>query len=202
MDKNRLEAFSDGVMAIIITIMVLGFKVPQETSWESLWQNWPAFISYALSFIFVGLNWSSHHHLFQMAVKVNNKILWANLLGLFWLSFIPFSTAWMGENAFKSTTVTLYSIILTLCVISYLILVHQLRILHGFHSEFSRTFKGHFKSYLTIVLNLTAALIAFFGMPKSAFVLLVMTSLLWFIPNHKFTSNHRIIKKNRTISMV
>ena len=124
MDKNRLEAFSDGVVAIIITIMVLKFKVPHDTSWESLWLLWPVFVSYALSFVFVGLYWSSHHHLFHVASIVNNRVLWANMLGLFWLSFIPFCTEWMGDNAFKSTTVTFYAIILTLCVISYLVLVH------------------------------------------------------------------------------
>ncbi|MFV5697402.1 TMEM175 family protein [Flavobacterium sp. ZT3R17] len=188
MDKNRLEAFSDGVMAIIITIMILELKQPSETKWESLWENWPIFISYALSFVFVGLYWSSHHHLLHMARKVNNRILWANMFGLFWLSFIPYSTSWMGENAFQSTTVTLYAIILTLCVISYMILVYQLRYLHGFDSDFSKAFKGNYKSYLTITLNLVAAIIATLGMPKIAFIILVMTSLLWFIPNHRFGS--------------
>ena len=190
MDKNRLEAFSDGVMSIIITIMVLEFKMPKSTSWESLWQIWPVFVSYALSFFFVGLNWSSHHHLFHLASKVNNKILWANLLGLFCLSFTPFATAWMGENAFKSATVTFYAIILTLSVISYLILVHQLRSLHGYDSKFSKAFKGYFKIYLTIALNLSAALIAFLGLPKVAFILLFLISLMWFIPNHRFESYH------------
>jgi uncharacterized membrane protein len=186
MDKNRLEAFSDGVMAIIITIMVLEFKIPHETSWDSLWQLWPVFLSYALSFVFVGLNWSSHHHLFHLASRVNNKILWANLSGLFWLSLIPFATAWMGENAFKSTPVTLYALILAMCVITYLLLVHQLRSLHGFDSDFSKAFKGYFKSYLTITLNLTAAFIAFIGYPKLAFILMILISLLWFLPNHRF----------------
>ena len=189
MNKNRLEAFSDGVVAIIITIMVLGLKVPHDANWESLWQNWPVFISYTLSFVFVGLNWSSHHHLFYMATKVNNKILWANMLGLFWLSLIPFSTAWMGENAFKSTTVTLYAIILTLCVVSYLILVQQLRVLHGSDSDFYKAFRGQSKSYITIALNITSAIVSLLGLPKFAFGLLVMTSLLWFIPNHRFR-NH------------
>jgi uncharacterized membrane protein len=196
MNKNRLETFSDGVIAIIITLMVLVLKVPHNARWESLWDNWPIFISYALSFVFVGLYWSSHHHLFHLASKVNNKILWVNLLGLFWLSFIPFSTGWMGENAFKSTTVTLYAIILTLCVVSYLILVRQLRVLHGFNSEFSKAFKGNFKSYLTISLNLAAAFISFLGMPKLAFVVLAMTSVLWFIPNHRFVNNNQTIKQD------
>jgi uncharacterized membrane protein len=185
MNKNRLEAFSDGVMAIIITIMVLEFKVPKDTSWQSLGQLWPVFTSYALSFFFVGLNWSSHHHLFHLASKVNNKVLWANLLSLFFLSFTPFATAWMGENSFKSTTVAFYAITLTLSVLAYLILVHQLRCLHGLESNFSKAFKGYWKIYTTIALNLAAALIAYLGLPKLAFVLLVLISLSWLIPNHK-----------------
>ena len=126
MDKNRLEAFSDGVMSIIITIMVLEFKMPQSTSWESLWQIWPVFVSYALSFFFVGLNWSSHHHLFYLASKVNNKILWANLLGLFCLSFTPFATAWMGENQFDKNPVALYGINLLLCAFAYIVIPNNI----------------------------------------------------------------------------
>ena len=191
MDKNRLEAFSDGVMAIIITIMVLDLKVPHNPTWQSYLDAYPVFVSYALSFVFVGLYWSSHHHLFHSASKVNNKILWINMIGLFWLSLVPFVTASMGENSFKSITVTLYAIVLTLCVIAYMLLVNQLCRMHGTNSEFSKTFKGHFKSYVTITLNLTAALISFFGMPKTAFVLLILISLLWFIPNHKSYNNNK-----------
>ena len=186
MDKGRLEAFSDGVIAIIITIMVLELKVPHNPTIESYLEAWPVFISYTLSFVFVGLNWSSHHHLFHKASKVNNKVLWANMLVLFWQSLIPFATASMGENSFKSITVTIYAVILILCVISYIILVNQLCLLHGANSEFSKTFKGHFKSYVTIALNSLAVIISYFGMPKFAFVLLVFTALMWFVPNHKF----------------
>ena len=193
MNKNRLEAFSDGVMAIIITIMVLEFKVPNDTSWESLWQIWPVFTSYALSFFFVGLNWSNHHHLFHLAQKVDNKVLWANLLALFFLSFTPFATAWMGENAFKSTTVSFYAISLTLSVVAYLILVHQLRCLHGYDSTFSKSFKGYWKIYITILLNSLSALIAFLNFPKLAFVLLVLISLSWLLPNHKKINEGELI---------
>jgi Predicted integral membrane protein len=186
MDKNRLEAFSDGVMAIILTIMVLEFKVPKTTDWTTLCGLWPVFISYALSFLFVGLNWSSHHHLFHLAKKVNNKILWANLLNLFFLSLTPFATAWMGENALANTTVSFYAVVLTLCVIAYLIMVHQLRCLHGYESDFAKAFKGYNKTYLTIGLNLGAAIIAFIGFPRIAFILLIITALFWFVPNHHF----------------
>jgi uncharacterized membrane protein len=186
MDKNRLETFTDGVMAIIITIMVLGLKVPHNPTWQSYLDAYPIFFSYALSFLFVGLNWSSHHHLFHKARKVNNKILWVNMLGLFWLSLVPFVTASMGENSFSSITVTIYAIVLTLSVISYLLLVNQLCKLHGADSEFSIAFRGRYKSYISIALNLAAATISFFGWPKLAFLLLVLTSFMWFIPNHKY----------------
>lgn len=153
MDKNRLEAFSDGIMAIIITIMVLELKVPHDPSWQSYLDAYPVFISYALSFVFVGLYWSSHHHLFLKAFKVNNTILWVNMFGLFWLSLIPFATASMGENSFKSITVTIYSVLLTLCVISYLILVYQLCRLHGAKSEFSST-SGDYSKHIFLLLSI------------------------------------------------
>lgn len=169
--------------------MVLEFKTPKETTWNALYQLWPVFLSYALSFFFVGLNWSSHHHLFHKAQKVNNKILWANLLNLFFLSIVPFATAWMGENALSNNTVTFYALVLTLSVFAYLILVHQLRCLHGYESQFSKTFKGYTKAYVTITLNLSAGIIAFIGFPKVAFILLFVISLTWFIPNHRFETN-------------
>lgn len=186
MDKNRLEAFSDGIIAIIITIMVLDLKVPYDPTWQSYVEAYPVFVSYALSFVFVGLYWSSHHHLFHKAVKVNNTILWVNMLGLFWLSLVPFVTSPMGANSFKSITVTLYAIILTLCVISYLLMVQQLCLLHGSDSKFSRSFKGLFKSYISIALNLTAATISYSGWPRIAFLVLILTALMWFLPNHKY----------------
>jgi len=192
MDKNRLETFSDGVMAIIITIMVMDLKVTHNPTWQSYLDAYPIFLSYALSFLFVGLNWSSHHHLFHKASKVNNKILWVNMSGLFWLSLVPFVTASMGENSFTSVTVTIYAVILTFSIISYVLLVNQLCKLHGANSEFATTFRGHFKSYISIALNLTAAAISFFGWPKLAFLLLVLTSFRWFIPNHRFENHHKV----------
>lgn len=186
MDKNRVEAFSDGVLAIIITIMVLELKVPHSTEWSALGENWFVFLSYALSFVFVGLYWINHHHLFQKVEKIDNKILLANLLGLFWQSLIPFSAAWMGENAFQSATVTFYALVLLLSVLTHLLLVHLLKRLHGFDSEFSESLKGDYKIYLTIAVNASAAIVSFVGFPKIGFLLLVAVALLWFIPNHRF----------------
>ncbi|GAB2817324.1 TMEM175 family protein [Ferruginibacter profundus] len=186
MEKNRMEAFTDGVMAIIITIMVLEFKVPGNPALDSYLKMWPVFISYAVSFLFVGLNWASHHHLFQTVSKVNNKVLWINMLNLFILSFVPFATAAMGENAFKTITVTIYAGLLTLSVLVYLVLVNALRKLHGKGSSFSNTFKGHKKTYVSLGLNLLAIIISVTGFPEIAFMLLILTSVSWFIPNHVF----------------
>jgi uncharacterized membrane protein len=186
MDKNRLEAFSDGVLAIIITIMVLELKVPHNPTWQSYVDAYPIFVSYALSFLFVGFYWSSHHHLFHTAKKVDNKVLWVNMLALFWQSLIPFTTASMGENHFSSITVTVYAIVLVLGIVSYILLVNQLCRLHGAGSDFSKAFKGHSKSYITIALNSIAAIISIVGFPKIAFILIALTALMWFIPNHRF----------------
>lgn len=122
MQKNRLEAFSDGVIAIIITIMVLEIKAPHEASLYALLELGPVFLSYVISSIYIGIYWNNHHHLLHAAHKVNGKILWANLFLLFWLSLIPFATAWMGENSFESITVTLYGIILFLAAFAYYVL--------------------------------------------------------------------------------
>jgi uncharacterized membrane protein len=186
MRKNRIEAFTDCVMSIIITIMVLEFKVPKNPTLNAYLEMWPVFISYAVSFLFVGLNWASHHHLFQTVSKVNNTVLWINMLNLLILSLIPFATATMGENSFKAITVTIYASILTLSIIVYMLLVNQLCKLHGKGSSFSAQFKGHKKSYVSLGLNSVAIIISVFGYPKVAFVLLFLTSIAWFFPNHIF----------------
>ena len=190
MNKNRLEAFTDGVMAIVITIMVLEFEIPKDPTIHSYMEMWPEFISYAISFLFVGLNWATHHHLFQTISKINNKVLWANMASLFVLSFVPFATAAMGENNFKEITVTIYASILTLSVLCYFLLVHQLRLLYGKESKFYASFKGQKKSYISLGLNILSVIISAVGFPKIAFMLLIITSLAWFLPNHMF--EHKI----------
>lgn len=186
MQKNRLEAFTDGVYAIIITIMVLELEVPHNPSVESYVEMWPVFVSYAVSFLFVGLNWASHHHLFQTVTKVNNRVLWVNMINLFVLSLVPFATATMGENAFKSITVTVYAALLSVSIVVYLTLVNLLRKSHGHESSFDQQFKGHKKTYMSLLLNSFAMVISILGFPKIAFAFLVITSLAWFIPNHVF----------------
>ncbi len=122
MNKSRLEAFSDGVIAIIITIMVLEIKTPHDTSWHALLDQLPVFSSYLLSFVFVGIYWGNHHHLLGAASHVNAAIIWSNLNLLFWLSLIPFATGWMGENHFAQNTVILYASLLLICGLSFTIL--------------------------------------------------------------------------------
>lgn len=189
MYKSRIEAFSDGVMAIIITIMVLELEIPHDPTWQSYLDMWPVFISYTISFLFVGLNWANHHHLFQTVSEVNNKVLWMNMLNLFILSLVPFATAAMGENHFKAITVTIYAGILMLSIIAYLLLVNALCELHGKDSTFTTQFKGRRKSYISLGLNFMALILSVLGFPYSAFLLLIITSLAWFIPNHVFENS-------------
>jgi uncharacterized membrane protein len=146
MNKNRLEAFTDGVYAIIITIMVLELNVPHNPTWASYVAMWPIFISYAVSFLFVGLNWASHNYLFQNVTKINNVVLWINMLNLFILSLLPFVTATMGENNFKAITVIVYASLLIMSIFVYLVFVNQLCKLHGSESSFSVKYKGHQKN--------------------------------------------------------
>src|SRR5215210_4094685 len=130
MTKTRLEAFSDGVIAIIITIMVLELKIPHRTDWAALRPLIPVFISYMLSFIIIGIYWGNHHHLLHTVGHVNSKMIWANLHLLFWLSLIPFATGWMGENNFDKVTVAAYAVLLDLCGFAYFILLLIIKASH------------------------------------------------------------------------
>ena len=137
MTKGRMEAFSDGVIAIIITIMVLELKVPHGTDVAALFPLMPVFLSYALSFVFLGISWSNHHHLLQAIKHVDGRVLWANLHLLFWLSLTPFVTAWMGENQFAAGPVALYGVVLLFAAVAYYILVQALIAVHGKDSVIS-----------------------------------------------------------------
>ncbi len=189
MNKNRLEAFSDGVLAIIITIMVLELKVPHNPTWQTYLDAFPIFISYGLSFVLVGLYWSTHHHLFHLAQKVDNKVLWMNMLVLFWQSLIPFATSTMGENKFTSTTVMVYAFVLAMCSISHIFLTKSLIKLHGPNSSLALYSKKNNKTgNLTLATNIVAFFIALIGFPKIAFILIAFVALLWFLPA-KITDN-------------
>src|SRR5712672_2121973 len=161
MSKTRLEAFSDGVMAILITILVLELKVPHAADWEALRPLAPIFLTYVLSFIFLGIYWNNHHHLLHTADRVNGKILWANLHLLFWLSLVPFVTGWMGENHFEAKPVAAYGVVLLCAALAYTILTRVLLRIHEKDSVFARGLGRDAKGYLSLAFYLVAIALAF-----------------------------------------
>lgn len=183
MTKARLEAFSDGVMAIIITIMVLELRVPHGVSLSDIKPLIPLFLSYILSFIFIGIYWGNHHHLLHTVHHVNSKIIWANLHLLFWLSLIPFATAYMGENQFNNLPVAIYGIDLLMCAIAYQIL-HKTIIAHYTHSSKlgQALNKQGFKGYVSLASYLLGIPLAFY-FPLVSALLFVFVAVLWIIPD-------------------
>jgi uncharacterized membrane protein len=184
MSKNRLEAFSDGVLAIIITIMVLELSVPEEPTLAALMPILPTFLSYVLSFIFLGIYWNNHHHLLQATESVNGRVLWANLHLLFWLSLIPFTTAWMGETNFAALPVALYGINLLLAGIAYFILAHALISLHGVDSALAEALGNDFKGKISVLIYLLAVPLAFYS-PLVAGALYVLVAVIWLVPDRR-----------------
>ena len=184
MHKGRLEAFSDGVIAIIITIMVLEMKVPHGTEWPSLVPMIPVFISYVLSFIYVGIYWNNHHHLLQAVQKVNGPSLWANLHLLFWLSLTPFATAWMGENEFASLPVAFYGLVLLMAGTAYFILSQTLISLHGQDSALAKAVGSDFKGKISLVIYAGAIGLAFWS-PWISGALYALVALMWLIPDRR-----------------
>jgi uncharacterized membrane protein len=182
MTTSRAEAFSDGVIAILITIMVLELKVPHEPTLPALKPLIPVFLSYVLSFVFLGIYWSNHHHLLHAAEHVNGSVLWANLHLLFWLSLIPFVTAWMGENHFAQWPVALYGIVLLLASIAYFILVRALLSLHGNNSLLARALGSDFKGKISIVAYVVAIPLAFVR-AWLACALYIMVAIMWLVPD-------------------
>lgn len=181
MNKNRLEAFSDAVLAIIITIMVLEMKVPQGTDLSSMKPLIPLFLSYVLSFTFLGIYWNNHHHLLQAAQHVTGRILWANLHLLFWLSLIPFVTRWMGENNFAPYPVALYGLVLLLSGLAYYILAHSLISTHGKGSTLARALGRDLKTKLSMALYLFAIILAL-KVPLVSCAIYVIVTFMWLIP--------------------
>jgi uncharacterized membrane protein len=185
MPKGRLEAFSDGVIAIIITIMVLELKVPHGASLEDLAPLWPVFLSYILSFIYIGIYWHNHHHMLHAVKHVNGSVLWANSHLLFWLSLTPFTTAWMGENHFAQVPVAVYGVGLLLNAIAYTILVRLLIHSHGRDSEFATRIGSDLKGQASLALYIAAVGLAFVSTTVSL-VLFFTVAAIWFIPDRRF----------------
>ena len=184
MKTSRTEAFSDGVIAILITIMVLELRVPHEPEVSALRPLIPVFFSYVLSFIFLGIYWSNHHHLLHAAEHVNGRVLWANLHLLFWLSLIPFVTAWMGENHFAHWPVALYGAVLMLAAIAYYILVRSLLSLHGHNSLLAQALGSDFKGKISIVVYVVAIPLAFVR-SWLACGLYIMVAIMWLVPDSR-----------------
>lgn len=184
MGKGRIEAFSDGVIAIIITIMVLEIKVPHETTLEGLRPLIPIFLSYVLSFIYVGIYWNNHHHLLQAVRHINGPVLWANLHLLFWLSLLPFATGWMGENHFAALPVALYGVVLLLAAVAYYILTRTLIACHDRDSALTTAVGRDFKGKLSIALYAAAILLAGFN-AWVACALYILVAAMWLIPDRR-----------------
>ena len=184
MQKNRLEAFSDGVIAIIITIMVLEFKVPHGPSFSDLIGLAPVFLSYVLSFVLVGIYWNNHHHLLHVAHKINGSILWANLHLLFWLSLTPFVTAWMGENNFAREPIVLYGVVQLMAAIAYYLLSRCLVEHHGADSAIAKAVGQDVKGKVSVAMIALALPLAFVN-PLFSFALYTTVALIWFLPDRR-----------------
>jgi len=185
--KSRLEAFSDGVLAIVLTIMVLELKVPHGARLADLLPLLPVFLSYVLSFIYVGIYWNNHHHLFQAAKHVNGQVLWANLHLLFWLSLTPFITAWAGENDFAEWPMALYGFVLLMSGMAYFILSQTLIRLHGKDSVLANAVGRDRKGQLSLVCYLTAIGLAFWQ-PLLSGLIYVGVAILWIVPDKRIAN--------------
>jgi len=191
MEKGRLEAFTDGVIAVIITIMVLELKPPHEATWESLLGNWPVFLSYVLSFIYVGIYWNNHHHLMHLVERIDGRVMWANLHLLFWLSLFPFTTAWLNEAHGEhdalpaSIPAAMYGFVLLMTALSWILLMRSLIQCNGGPScPLARALASGWKEMISPILYLTAIALAFFA-PIVSCVLYATVAAIWFIPDRR-----------------
>jgi uncharacterized membrane protein len=184
MDNTRLEAFSDGVLAIIITIMVLELRVPHGTDLASLAPLVGVFLSYILSFVYLGIYWNNHHHMMHVAKRVNGTVLWANLHLLFWLSLVPFVTGWMGENHFAAVPTALYGVVLLMAALAYLILQRAMLKVQGKDSILAKAVGNDLKGNLSPVLYIIAITAAFWRQ-WIAGLLYVAVALIWLVPDRR-----------------
>jgi len=184
MEKDRLLAFSDGVVAIIITIMVLELKVPHGASWGDLAGVLPVFLSYVLSFVYVAIYWNNHHHLLYTVTRVDGLILWANTHLLFWLSLVPFATAWMGENHFAKLPTAVYGVALLMPAIAYILLQKAILRREGQDSTLAKALGRDFKGKISPVLYVTAIALSFVD-PQIAGIIYVSVAVMWLIPDRR-----------------
>jgi uncharacterized membrane protein len=192
MGKGRLEAFSDGVLAIIITIMVLEMKVPHGENLEALLPLLPVFLSYVLSFVYLGIYWNNHHHMLHTCQKVTGAMLWANLHLLFWLSLFPFATGWMGENHFAAAPMALYGVVLFMAAIAYLLLQHTIISSQGRDSLLKAAVGKDWKGRLSPLLYAIAIAVSFLS-PWIAGGIYVIVALMWLVPDRRIA--HVLVSK-------
>ena len=189
MNKTRLEAFSDGVIAIIITIMVLELKVPHGERLQDLAPLAPVLLSYVLSFVNVGVYWNNHHHMLHATQRISGGVLWANMHLLFWLSLMPFTTAWMGENHFASLPVALYAVDLLLCAVAYQLLQRQIILANGTASVLRQAVGADAKGKVSLAAYLIAIPLALLGYAWWAGGLLIAVSLIWLAPDRRIEAH-------------
>jgi uncharacterized membrane protein len=187
MTKNRLEAFSDGVVAILITILVLELRVPHGSEFAALRPLRPVFLTYILSFVFIAIYWNNHHHMLHTVQKVNGRILWANMHLLFWLSLFPFVTGWMGENHFASEPTALYGVVLLMAAIAYTILQREIVVHHGPDSVLARAVGSDWKAKISL-LSYVAAIPLAFVEPWISDGLYILVALIWLAPDRRIES--------------
>jgi uncharacterized membrane protein len=194
MSKGRLEAFSDGVIAILITIMVLELKVPHGGDWQAIRPMLPPFLTYVLSYVFLGIYWNNHHHMLHTVTRVNGKVLWANLHLLFWLSLVPVVTGWMGQNQFQPLPTALYGVVLLASAFAYTILQNCLKSLHGKDSNLAAAVGDDLKGRASLLMYIAAIPMAFVQEWVS-YVLYVLVALIWLVPDRRIESR---FANNRT----
>ena len=187
MSKQRLEAFTDGVIAVIITIMVLDMRVPQGTNFAALRSGLPVFLAYALSFANVGIFWNNHHHMLHVTERINGVVLWANLFLLFWMSLVPFVIRWMDDTHFAPTPTAAYGVVLVLCSISYILLERAIIRCNGPNSKLARAVGSDLKSKASLLVYLLAIPLAFIH-SWIALALYVVVAMTWFIPDRRIES--------------
>jgi len=183
-NKTRLEAFSDGVIAILITIMVLELRIPEGADWDSVQPIVPVFLTYVLSFVVLGIYWSNHHHLLHMADRITGGIMWANLHLLFWLSLTPFATGWMGRNQFAPLPTAMYGVVLLFSAVSYTILVRMIIAAQGPSSRLKAAIGSDAKGYLSLAIYAAAIPLAFVNR-WIAYALYVAVVLMWLVPDRR-----------------
>ncbi len=190
MKTGRIEAFSDGVLAIIITIMVLELKAPEEVSLKALLPELPVLLSYVLSFVYVGIYWNNHHHLFQVTERVNGKILWANLHLMFWLSLIPFTTSWIGEHHLTDAPVALYGINLIMASMAYNILQYVIIKEHGSEFVLKKALGTFNKEKLSMAIYIIGLVLSHI-LPWAAMCCFVIVAIIWLIPDKRIENSQK-----------